>query len=121
MSHGDLDPKNTLVVDGVLMALDWDAAGPQSCAREAVSLALDWTTGPDEFREALLAYAAGAGSTPVAEPWVFGGWVSAIGGWLVYNVLHRADSDLGLREAENALHRLTAFHRRLPDYLAAMP
>ena len=29
-SHGDLDPKNTLLVDGTLMAVDWDAAGPRS-------------------------------------------------------------------------------------------
>lgn len=76
-SHGDLDPKNTLLRDdGVLIALDWDAAGPVSAVREAVAVALDFGGArPAAFGAALLAYGK-------IEPWMFGGWVAAQGGWL---------------------------------------
>jgi Ser/Thr protein kinase RdoA (MazF antagonist) len=120
LSHGDLDPKNTLIVDGTLMAIDWDAAGSQPSAREAVTVALDWTTTPDGFRETLRSYSAAGGAVPPAQPWVFGGWVSAIGGWLVYNVSHHAEGDIRVREAEGTLRRLATLHTRLPEYLAAI-
>jgi hypothetical protein len=51
---------------------------------------------------------------------LFRGWVSAVGGWLVHNVLHHAEEDLRVREAKTSLRRLSALHARLPDYLAAI-
>lgn len=82
-SHGDLDPKNTLAVGDDLMALDWDAARPQPIVREAASVALDWSTNLDEFQRVIAAYKQRSGESVIAEPWVLGGWVSALGGWLV--------------------------------------
>ena len=57
-SHGDLDRKNTLRrVDGTLMALDWDAAGPVGAVHEAVGVALDWSDAqPSVFAETIEAY-----------------------------------------------------------------
>ncbi|HYO17521.1 MAG TPA: phosphotransferase [Dermatophilaceae bacterium] len=120
LSHGDLDPKNTLLVDGTLVAVDWDAAGPRSRIREAVSVALDWTSDTDGFRAAIDAYTGAAGAGISAEPWVFGGWVGATGGWLVYNAMHCAGTDQGRGEIVNATQRLTALHSNLSEYLAAL-
>jgi hypothetical protein len=45
-SHRDLDRKNTIrALDGRLLALDWDAAGPAGAVQEAVTVALDWAWG----------------------------------------------------------------------------
>jgi len=89
-SHRDLDPKNTLRRgDGVLLALDWDAAGPVCAVREAVAVALDFAGGrPAAFGEALRAYGEGGPVTVPREPWVFGGWVAAQGGWLDHQAAH---------------------------------
>ncbi|WP_253705581.1 phosphotransferase enzyme family protein [Brachybacterium sp. P6-10-X1] len=119
-SHGDLDPKNTLVASGRLLAVDWDAAGPRPIAREAVSLALDWAENVDDFRRVLRAYASSSGTTLPTEAWVFGGWVAALCGWLTYNVQQRADSDLGLREASETCARLLALHRALDEHVSAL-
>lgn len=119
-SHGDLDPKNTLVVNGTLMALDWDAAAVLPVAREAVSVALDWSTGPGVFRGVLRSYVAAGGTEIPAENWVFGGWVSALGGWLVYNVSQRSVSELGQREALSTLDRLEDFAEQFEQYRAAL-
>jgi hypothetical protein len=83
-SHRDLDPKNTLRGDdGVLRALDWDAAGPVCAVQEAVAVALDFSGGqPGAFRTALRAYEKSSALPVPREPWVFGGWVAAQGGWL---------------------------------------
>jgi hypothetical protein len=83
-SHRDLDPKNTLRrADGVLLALDWDAAGPVCAVQEAVAVALDFAGGePGAFRAALRAYEMSSALPVPREPWVFGGWVAAQGGWL---------------------------------------
>lgn len=119
-SHGDLDPKNTLVVDGRLLALDWDAAGSRSQAREAVTVALDWSSDPIGFRWVLDGYlSAGGGSVP-AEPWVLGGWVSALGGWLVHSVEECLHTAQGCDEAAAALDRLVGLHTQLPLYLEAL-
>lgn len=119
-SHGDLDPKNTLVASGRLLAVDWDAAGPRPIAREAVSLALDWAENAEGFRRALSAYADRSGTTLPTEVWVFGGWVAALGGWLTYNVEQRADTDLGLREASGTCARLLALHRALDEHVSVL-
>jgi hypothetical protein len=109
-SHCDLDRKNTLLGD-VLVALDWDAAGPVSAVQEAVSVALDWSRGdPAVFAEAVTAYRSLSGVAVPAEPWVFGWWVAAQGGWLEY----LAERDPG--EARLALDRL----RRLATDLDAL-
>ena len=115
-SHGDLDQKNTLVVNQTLMAVDWDAARTCSVAREAVGLALDWSDDVAGFQRVL----AGYGSAIPTEPWVFGGWVSALGGWLVYNATHRASTDLGESEIRATLSRLLAFHAERHEYVAAL-
>jgi Ser/Thr protein kinase RdoA (MazF antagonist) len=118
-THGDLDPKNTLVVGGDLLALDWDAAGPRSIVREAVTVGLDWSTDVAGFARVLTAYAA-AGEPVPAEPWVFGGWVSATAGWLAHNVVTRVDTPLGTAEATLALDRLLRLHTSLREHIAAL-
>jgi hypothetical protein len=119
-SHRDLDPKNTLVGRAGLLAVDWDAAGPISAAREAVQVALDWSTDPAGFAEVLAAYRCGGGEDVPPEPWVFGGWVSAQGGWLVYNGTDRGDTLLGVVEATAALATLRSLSVKLPAYLASL-
>jgi len=119
-SHRDLDPKNTMLTSSGLVAVDWDAAGPVSAAREAVQVALDWTTDPRGFASAMDAYRSSSPHGVPAQPWVFGGWVSAYAGWLVYNVSERLGTELGTREATSALHRLQAFAVDLPTYVAAL-
>ncbi|WP_309649300.1 phosphotransferase [Nocardioides sp.] len=119
-SHGDLDPKNTLVVDGALIALDWDAAGPRPVLREAVSVALDWSTDVLGFRRVLTSYCRASGSTVVGDLWPFGGWVSALGGWLAHNATARIDTDLGRREVAATCDRLLALQASLPAYRDAL-
>ncbi|MBM2616888.1 phosphotransferase [Actinoplanes sp. LDG1-06] len=107
-SHGDLDRKNTLLrEDGVMVALDWDAAGPVGAAQEAVALALDWA-GEDRgvFARAVAIYRRRSGVVVEAEPWVFGGWVAAMGGWLDYNADHRAAEVVGGAEIVKTEARL---------------
>lgn len=115
-SHGDLDPKNTLLVNGDLLALDWDAAGVRPAAREAVSVALDWSGAPAGFRAVLSSYRAARGLEVPAESWVFGGWVSSQRGWLAYNAAQRATTAIGQREVGSALTRLTSLGHHLDDY-----
>lgn len=119
-SHGDLDPKNTLLAGGRLLAVDWDAAGPRSFAREAVSLGLDWSDDVTGFRRTLAAYAESSGERIPAEPWVFGGWVEALSGWLVYNAEQRAHTHLGLQEVSTTCTRLLALHQALDEYVSAV-
>ncbi|UVY82396.1 phosphotransferase [Brachybacterium sp. NBEC-018] len=119
-SHGDLDPKNTLRSAEQLLAVDWDAAGRRSLERESVGLALDWATGITSFHRVLSAYTGSTGLRLPAEPWVFGGWVAALSDWLVFNVEHRAESDLGRREASQTCDRLLALHRDLDAHLAVL-
>lgn len=119
-SHGDLDPKNTLLANGKLLAVDWDAAGPRSSAREAVSLSLDWSQDTSGFHQTLATYAESSDQTIPAEPWVFGGWVAALTGWLVYNAEHRARTHLGLREVSTTCTRLLTLHQALDEYLSAI-
>jgi hypothetical protein len=90
--HRDLDRKNTLRrPDGTLVALDWDAAGPTTAVWEAVGVALDWAElDPAGVRSVLAVYREAAGITVPAEPWVFGGWVSAACWWIRYNATGRA-------------------------------
>lgn len=118
-THGDLDPKNTLVVDDVLLALDWDAAGPRSVAREAVAVGLDWSTAPSAFARVLASYAASGGSVP-AEAWVFGGWVAATRGWLAHNASTRIDTPLGVAETTLALDRLLRLRASLPELVSVL-
>ncbi|GIM96810.1 aminoglycoside phosphotransferase family protein [Paractinoplanes toevensis] len=116
-SHRDLDRKNTLLTaDGVLMALDWDAAGPIGAVHEAASVALDWSDGdPAVFAEAIRAY----GGEPIpAEPWIFASWVAAQGGWLDYNATHRADTPLGQAEIAATRSRMQALAADLDRFLS---
>ncbi|WP_433384853.1 phosphotransferase [Actinoplanes sp. CA-142083] len=112
-SHRDLDRKNTLLgVDGVLMAVDWDAAGPVSAVQEVVAVALDWSGGdPGAFAEGVGAY----GRVVPAEPWVFGGWVAAQGGWLDYVAEHQPG------EAERTLAELRGLAAGLDVLLSVLP
>lgn len=119
-SHGDLDPKNTLLVDETLLAVDWDAASPRSWAREAVALALDWSSSVNGFRRALAAYSKSSDGEIPTDPWVFGGWVEGLSGWLVYNAEHRTDSCHGLREVSATCRRLLTLHGALEEYVSAL-
>jgi Ser/Thr protein kinase RdoA (MazF antagonist) len=112
-SHGDLDRKNTLRrADGTLMALDWDAAGPVAAVHEAVGVALDWAGAePGAFWAALGSAGAEPGAAGAAlggygdiprEPWIFGGWLAAQGGWLDY----QAGTATGAEEVVSGLRRV---------------
>ncbi len=119
-SHGDLDPKNTLRSQGRLLAVDWDAARPCSTAREAVGLGIDWVGTPDGVRLALDAYTDAGGGPVPDEPWVLGGWVSAVGGWLVHNVTRCSATDPGRHEIVQSTARLLAVHDDLASYVGAL-
>lgn len=119
-SHGDLDPKNSLVSSGRLLAVDWDAAGPRPIVREAVTLALDWSEDVDGFRSVLSAYTAASGITVPRDAWVLGGWVQALTGWLAFNLERRADTDLGRHEAAATSERLLSLHHSLDEYVSAL-
>jgi hypothetical protein len=122
-SHRDLDRKNTLLsADGVLMALDWDAAGPVGAVHEAVGLALDWCDADlDMFAEVVRTYVRCSGVAVPAQPWVFAGWVAAQGGWLDYNAAHRAGTPVGPAEVTATLARLRMLAAGLDAFLAALP
>ena len=93
--------------DGVLMAVDWDAAGPIGAVHEAVGLALDWSDAePDRFGDATAAYTRRSGVVIPAQPWAFASWVAAQGGWLDYNATQRGDTALGATEVRATLARL---------------
>lgn len=119
-SHGDLDPKNTLGVRDALVALDWDAAGPRPVFREAASVALDWSSGPREFQQVITAYGRAAGVLPPAEPWVLGGWVSALAGWLVHNATNRPGDPVGREQTRLTCDRLLGLHTHLGSYVEAL-
>ena len=119
-SHGDLDPKNTLSVGDTLIALDWDAAGSQPLFREAASVALDWSTDPIEFRRVIAAYGGAAGLLPPTEPWVLGGWVSALAGWLVHNATARPGDPIGREQTRLTCDRLLGLHAHLGSYVDAL-
>jgi Ser/Thr protein kinase RdoA (MazF antagonist) len=118
-THGDLDPKNTLALGTTLLALDWDAAGPRSIVREAVTVGLDWSTDVAGFARVLTAYAAAGASVP-ADPWVFGGWVAATGGWLVHNATTRIGTPFGVAETTLALDRLLHLRASLPELVSVL-
>jgi hypothetical protein len=121
-SHRDLDRKNTLRgADGVLMAVDWDAAGPVGAVHEAVGLALDWSQAePGLFAEAIEAYVRLGGVVIPAQPWVFAGWVTAQGEWLDYNATDRGDTSLGAAEVTATLARLHRVAANMDTLLAVL-
>ncbi|MBE7196037.1 MAG: phosphotransferase [Gordonia polyisoprenivorans] len=119
-SHGDLDPKNTLVSSGRLLAVDWDAAGPRPIAQEAVTVALDWAKDVDGFLRVLRTYAGSSPTILSRTPWVFGGWVAALTGWLAFNLEQRPTTLLGLSEATTTCDRLLRLWHALDDYRAAL-
>jgi hypothetical protein len=106
-SHRDLDRKNVVLgADGRVLAVDWDAAGPVGAVPEVVAVALDWSDGdPRVFADCVRAY---GGLDVPGEPWVFGYWVAAQGGWLDYT---------GGDEPLDALRRLAG---RLDEFVAAL-
>jgi Ser/Thr protein kinase RdoA (MazF antagonist) len=61
-----------------------------------------------------------AGVRVPADPWVLGGWVSALGGWLVHNATSRAHEAIGQQETRQTCERLVRLHRNLDRYLAAL-
>ncbi len=76
-------------------------------------MALDFAGGqPGAFRVALRAYEKSSGLLMPREPWVFGGWVAALGGWLD----HQAGIDGP--DAERARDRLRGLAAGLDDLLA---
>lgn len=121
-SHGDLDRKNTLRgPDRVVMAVDWDAAGPVGAVHEAVAVALDWSDAePGLFAEALGAYVRLSGVRVPAQPWVFAGWLSGQGGWLDHNATHRGGTPLGAAQVQVTLAHLHRVAANLDELLAAM-
>lgn len=121
-SHRDLDRKNTVLdADGVLMAVDWDAAGPVSAVHEAAGLALDCSEDdPAAFADAIRDYGRRSGVTVPAQPWIFAGWVIAQGGWLDYQATHQGGSPAGQAQVAATLTRLRTVAARLDALLAAM-
>ena len=120
LSHGDLDPKNTLLVDGILVAVDWDAACARPQVREAVSVALDWTTSPPEFRAAVDAYTEASGvSIPQSLGFSEGGsLLSEAGSSTTQHTVQRQTKDA--HEIGQALQKITALSTDLPEYLTAL-
>jgi hypothetical protein len=121
-SHGDLDRKNALRrADGVLIALDWDAAGPVSAVHEAVGVALDWSDAqPNLFADALAAYTRRSNVVVPAQDWVFAGWVAAQGAWLDHNATYRADTALGDGQVQATLAALHRVASRLDELVTAL-
>lgn len=121
-SHRDLDRKNTLrSADGVLMALDWDAAGPVSVVHEAVGLALDWSDlDLERFTQVVGAYGRCSGVPVPAASWVFAGWLAGQGGWLDYNAGHRGGTPLGRAEVTATVARLRRLADGLDAFIAAL-
>jgi hypothetical protein len=74
----------------------------------------------DAFAEAVAAYCRRSGVAVPAEPWVFGGWVAALGGWLDYNADHRADQKLGRTEIAATRRRLRALADNMDAWLDAL-
>ena len=104
-----------------MIALDWDAAGPIAAAHEAVAVAIDWAGGDRKrFAEAIAVYQQGSGLVVAREPWVFGGWVAALGGWLDYNADHRAGEKLGRAEITISRRRLHALAVDLDFWVRAL-
>ncbi|UUZ59800.1 hypothetical protein [Nocardioides sp. B-3] len=62
------------------------------------------------------AYAAAANAEIPSAPWVFGGWVAALGGWLAYNATERIASDVGREETRLTCIRLLALHNSFGNY-----
>jgi hypothetical protein len=120
--HRDLDRKNTLRrPDGTLLALDWDAAGPTTAVWEAVGVALDWAElDPAGVRSVLAVYREAAGIAVPAEPWVFGGWVSAACWWIRYNATGRAGTPPGADEAAGTRAELSRFAAAFDELVDAL-
>jgi hypothetical protein len=120
--HRDLDRKNTLRRrDGTLLALDWDAAGPTTAVWEAVGVALDWAElEPAGVRSVLAVYREAAGITVPAQPWVFGGWVSAACWWLEYNTTLRAGVPVAGAEAAGTRAELAGFAAAFDELVDAL-
>ncbi|HYJ13306.1 MAG TPA: phosphotransferase [Thermomicrobiales bacterium] len=98
MSHRDLDPKNVLrAMNGELVLVDWDAAGPVITEWDVVTTALDWsnvrgeTVSTGAFDHFLSAYAAAGGDTNPVTAGSFAGWCEGVLDWLWFN-LDRASS-----------------------------
>lgn len=71
-------------------------------------VALDWAgTDPARFRAAIRDYQQVAAVEIPAEPWVFAGWVNALGGWLDDNADERAGTEVGDAEVAGTLGRLS--------------
>lgn len=66
------------------------------------------------------AYAREARTEVSDEPWVFGGWVSAQGGWLVYNATARIATELGRAHVVSSRDRLLLLQTSLDEYRAAL-
>ncbi|MCY1143959.1 hypothetical protein OWR29_38690 [Actinoplanes sp. Pm04-4] len=74
----------------------------------------------DAFADAVAAYCRRSGVAVPAEPWVFGGWVAALGGWLDYNADHRADEEIGRTEIAATRRRLRALADNMDAWLDAL-
>jgi Ser/Thr protein kinase RdoA (MazF antagonist) len=60
-SHRDVRPDNALRVDGRLLLVDWDGAGPAVAGREVAGALRWWAPFEDDF---LAGYTEGAGAPP---------------------------------------------------------
>lgn len=125
-THTDLDPYNTLRVNGVLMAVDWDAAGWLDPAQEVVQVALDWSleadrVDPDRFTAVTTAYRAAGGPGRLRpDKKLFAAWMRAYRQWLEFNLSERMDTELGRREAASTQARLTLVTAALDDVVSLL-
>lgn len=126
--HRDADPKNVLVsADRTVMLLDWDAAGPIDAGQELTALMLDWVGAEVSIeasaigRAVRIGYRDAVGFVPNLDA---SSWVASQFGWLTYNVEralgdHGAEViDLGVREIEQTVARLSRIGPVIPELLA---
>ena len=132
-SHLDLDAENTLRrVDGSLLALDWDSAGPVRAHQDTVATALSWGRPGLDATEIVYArvkaFAAGyvqqGGELPhLVDPALGSLWVRDLLGALAYNVQRATaghDVERALAEARQCLRAARDAVWALPDLVGLL-
>jgi hypothetical protein len=128
LSHRDADQKNWMRTDeGVLLLVDWDAAGPVNPRHEVAGLALRWAgsgLGEPDWRVVrawIRAYRAAGGDMDPLLPGDLGEYVSVALWWFEYNV-RRAMGERAIDQVDRArgLDMARREFRSLPRLLGSL-
>lgn len=117
MSHGDLDPKNVVIVSTGPVLCDWDVASPQAPMRELADVAFsmgDWTR-HDLARSVVSAYEVESGTDVHIEPSDLGPQLMVNLDWIAFN----AERALGLRSA--SAQQVALGNHLVPGLVARLP